>query len=94
MRATPVLQIKEARHGGIVEIVIWRLPGPVPPCTHPYKYRLVFVKSGRRIVGFDNERGKGDHRHLDQVESPYQFVDIQTLLADFWREVDSRGVSP
>lgn len=93
MRATPVLQIKEARHGGIVEIVIWRLPRPVPPCTHPYKYRLVFVKSGRRIVGFDNERGKGDHRHLDQVESPYRFVDIQTLLADFWCEVDSRGDS-
>jgi len=94
MRATPVLKIKEARHGGIVEIVIWRLPGLVPPCTHPYKYRLVFVKSGRRIVGFDNERGKGDHRHLDKMESPYRFVDIQTLLADFWREVDSREDSP
>jgi hypothetical protein len=93
MRATSVLQIKEARHEGIVEIIIWRLPGPVPPCTHPYKYRLVFVKSGRRIVGFDNERGKGDHRRLDEVESPYRFVDIQTLLADFWREVDSRGDS-
>jgi hypothetical protein len=94
MRATPVLQIKEARHGGTVEIVIWRLPGPVPPCTHPYKYRLAFVKSGRRIVGFDNERGKDDHRHVDQVESPYRFVDIQTLLTDFWCEVDSRGDSP
>jgi len=54
---------------------------------------LVFVKSGKRIVGFDNERGKGDHRHLAEVESPYQFIDIQTLLADFWREVDSRGDS-
>lgn len=62
--------------------------------VHPYKYRMVFVKSGRRIVGFDNERGKGDHRHLDEVESPYRFVDIQTLLADFWHEVDSRGDSP
>lgn len=74
-------------------MVIWRLPGPVPPCTHPYKYRMVFVKDGRRIVGFDNERGKGDHRHLHGVESPYRFVDVQTLLADFWSEVDARGDS-
>jgi hypothetical protein len=94
MRATPVLQIKETRHGGIVEMIIWRLPEPVPPCTHPYKYRMVFVKNGRRIVGFDNERGKGDHRHLHGVESPYRFVDVQTLLADFWREVDTRGDPP
>jgi len=93
MPATPVLKIKEARYGGIVEIVIWRSPEPVPPCVHPYKYRLVFVKGGRRIVGFDNERGKGEHRHLDEVEWPYPFIDIQTLLADFWREVDSRGDS-
>lgn len=93
MKATLVLQIKEARHGGVVEMVIWRLPGPVPPCTHPYKYRMVFVKDGRRIVGFDNERGKGDHRHLHGVESPYRFVDVQTLLADFWSEVDARGDS-
>ena len=87
------MKIKEARYGGVVEIVIWWLPESVPPCIHPYKYRMVFVKNGRRIVGFDNERGKGDHRHLDEVESPYQFIDIQTLLADFWREVDSRGDS-
>jgi hypothetical protein len=44
MIVTPVLQIKEAHHGGIVEMVIWRLLEPVPPCTHPYKYRMVFVK--------------------------------------------------
>ena len=94
MKAAPVFQFKESRHGGTVEIVIWRLPEPVPPCTHTYKYRMVFVQDGRRIVGFDNERGKGDHRHLHGVESPYRFVDVKTLPADFWREVDARGYSP
>ena len=93
MKATPVLRIKEAGYGGIVEIAIWRLPAPVPPCTHYYKYRIVFVKNGRRIVGFDNERGKDDHRHLDDVESPYRLVDVQTLLVDFWREVDFKSES-
>jgi len=41
----------------------------VPPCGHAFKYRLVYVLNGERLVGFDNERGKGDHQHLDGKES-------------------------
>ncbi|MEK7075072.1 MAG: DUF6516 family protein, partial [Patescibacteria group bacterium] len=42
-----------------------------PPSEHPFKYRLAFVHDGKRIVGYDNERGKGDHKHLGKKEMPY-----------------------
>ena len=72
---------------GIVEIVVWRVPQPVAPSEHPYKYRLVFVRDGKRVVGYDNERGKGDHRHFGKSETLYRFVDETQLLEDFWRDV-------
>ncbi|MCK2095201.1 toxin-antitoxin system TumE family protein [Thauera aromatica] len=87
MKATPVLKTKERYGGGTVEIVIWRVPQPVPPSEHPYKYRLVYVVGGRRVVGYDNERGKGDHRHRGEQEEAYHFVDPDTLMADFWCDV-------
>lgn len=40
--------------------------------------------------GFDNERGKGDHRHDGRREIPYAFVDVETLLADFWRAAEEK----
>jgi hypothetical protein len=78
---------KRTYAGGIVEMVVWCVPEPVPPSEHPFKYRLVFVRDGKRLVGYDNERGKGDHRHLGATELPYLFVDEIRLLEDFWRDV-------
>ena len=78
---------KRTYAGGIVEMVVWCVPEPVPPSGHPFKYRLVFVRDGKRLVGYDNERGKGDHRHLGATELPYLFVDETRLLEDFWRDV-------
>nr|WP_295388327.1 DUF6516 family protein [uncultured Thiodictyon sp.] len=52
------------------------------------KYRLAFVVDGVCVVRFDNEAGKGDHRHLGPVEIPYAFTTLPELLADFWRQVD------
>lgn len=78
---------KRTYAGGIVEMVVWRVPEPVPPSGHPFKYRLVYVREGKRLVGFDNERGKGDHRHLGEAEEPYTFVDETRLLEDFWQDV-------
>ena len=70
-------------------MVVWQVPRPVPPSQHAFKYRLVFVKDERRLVGYDNERGKGDHRHLGERELPYVFVDIDTLLRDFLSDVEA-----
>ena len=79
--------------GSILELVVWRVPKPVPPSTHVYKYRAVYSVNGERIVGFDNERGKGDHCHLDGVESPNNFTTVQQLVEDFIVAVDARRSS-
>ena len=83
-----VLRTRAAAHGGIVEMVVWRVPAPVPPSGHLFKYRLVFMRQGERIVGCDNERGKGDHRHLGGLEKAYRFVDVDTLIRDFLSDVE------
>ena len=73
--------------GAIVEMVLWRVPSPVPPSRHDLKYSLFYGRPGVRAVGYDNERGKGDHRHYLGVESVYVFRDVEQLLADFWSDV-------
>jgi hypothetical protein len=76
--------------GSILEVVIWKVPKPVPPTDHGYKYSAVYVVDGVRIVGFDNERGKGDHCHLDGVEVPYVFTGVDQLIEDFIAAVAAR----
>ncbi len=83
-----VLRTRTLAHGGVVEMVVWKVPEPVPPSEHRFKYRLVYVRGGKRLIGFDNERGKGDHMHLGTLELPYVFTDIQTLLQDFLAQVE------
>ena len=85
--AALLLKIRQAHGAGALEMVVWRVPQPVPPSGHGFKYRLVYVVDGKRLVGYDNERGKGDHRHLGEQEMAYRFVDIPTLLADFMADV-------
>ncbi len=73
--------------GAIVEMVLWRVPSPVPPSAHHLKYSLFYGRPGVREVGYDNERGKGDHRHIRGVETPYRFTSVEKLVADFWSDV-------
>ncbi len=42
---------------------------------------------------FDNEEGKGDHKHVMGKEVPYTFQDIPTLLKDFRSEIELAGGS-
>jgi hypothetical protein len=37
---------------------------------------------------YDNESGKGDHKHDGETESPYRFHDLPTLLRDFFMDVE------
>ena len=73
--------------GGIVEMVLWRVPLPVPPSRHWLKYSLFYGRPGVREVGYDNERGKGDHRHLMGTETSYTFTSVEQLMMDFWADV-------
>lgn len=91
MKAVLVTRFKDVTpEGGLVELVIWKVPTPVPPTEHGYKYRAVYMVNGERLVGFDNERGKGDHCHLDGVERPYVFVGVEQLVDDFIAAVEQR----
>ena len=88
MDARLIAHAKEVRDdGAIVEIVIWALPRPLSPCRHSYKYRLYFGRSGECLVRYDNERGKGDHRHFEGAETAYTFTTVEKLMADFWSDV-------
>jgi uncharacterized protein DUF6516 len=57
-----------------VEIVVWRLPRSVRASAHGFKYRLALVENGVCVIRYDNEAGKGDHRHLGNTEEIYEFT--------------------
>ena len=71
----------------------WRLRawGYLPPCEHRFKYRLHYGMAGQYRVRYDNERGKGDHRHVGDEELAYQFLSIERLLEDFRMDVERWG---
>ncbi len=69
-----------------VEIRVWAVP-KAKDKPHGYKYSLVYIKGGARIVGYDNAEGRGDHRHYGGKEEPYQFTDLDTLMQDFYDDV-------
>jgi Family of unknown function (DUF6516) len=73
--------------GFIVEMTIWRLPVKTAERPHALKYSLFFGRSGERIVRYDNERGKGDHRHYRDREDIYRFTTIEALVEDFLADV-------
>ena len=70
-----------------VELVVWQVPQPVRASTHLFKYRLAFVIDGMCVLRYDNEPGKGDHRHVGAVETPYNFTTPEQLYADFMADV-------
>lgn len=89
IKATLLAKTKEVREdGSIVEVVVWVLSEPLPPCRHSFKYRLYYGHGGVDRVRYDNELGKGDHRHTNGSESFYTFVSIGQLLDDFERDIE------
>ena len=72
-----------------IEVVIWHVPKPVSGSGHDYKYSLVLVVEGACVVRYDNELGKGDHKHVADREVAYRFIDLATLQTDFWNDVET-----
>lgn len=84
-----MLREKEVRDdGSIVELVVWQVDPPVVGSLHGYKYRLYFGRNGVTLVRYDNERGKGDHRHVGGKEIDYRFVSLEALIGDFFADVE------
>jgi hypothetical protein len=70
------------------EVVVWAVPRKLPGSAHRFKYRLALMSSGVCVLRYDNESGKGDHKHVGRREYPYAFSDIETLQVDFWTDLD------
>jgi hypothetical protein len=80
--------------GAILEMVIWQVPKSVEGSAHQLKYRLFYGRNGQRLIGYDNERGKGDHRHFEAREELYVFTTPDALIRDFLADVKKlRGKS-
>jgi hypothetical protein len=73
--------------GTISELTLWLVPNPVRGSTHSFKYSLFYGRPGTRLVGYDNEPGKGDHRHYEGREERYVFTTPEQLIRDFLTDV-------
>lgn len=90
MKAVHVLnERKIVGEDAFVEIAVWSVPRPVPGSMHGFKYSLVLVINHDCVLRYDNERGKGDHRHIGDQEFQYRFESLSNLLADFWNDVEA-----
>ena len=89
MKARLLLRNKRVySDGAIREMVIWKLPMADAERPHGLKYRLYYGIDGSCLVRYDNERGKGDHRHYGDREENYQFVSVEQLLDDFGSDIE------
>lgn len=87
-RATLIIDRKQVlANGAIIQIKVWRLPERTTERPHGLKYSLFYGRPGERVIGYDNERGKGDHRHYRHREESYTFENLVKLIEDFRRDV-------
>lgn len=88
MSASPLVFLKRVNPDGtMIDIKVWRLPGTTAERPHGLKYSLFYGRRGERIISYDNETGKGDHRHYRSREVTYPFVTLEQMLRDFFDDV-------
>jgi hypothetical protein len=88
MKATALLRTRVVLSEiAFAELVLWQVPTPVAGSTHRFKYRLAYVVRGACVVRYDNESGKGDHRHFGTRERAYRFETPEKLVADFQADI-------
>ncbi len=90
MKATKLFHDKATLpNRSIVEMTIWQLATASPERPHGLKRSMYYGRGGERLVGHDNERGKGDHKQLAGRELRYRFVSVEQLVADVRADIDS-----
>ena len=89
----PLVKSKLLKHnkfkedsGNITEVKIWQIR-PSADRLHGYKYSLVYIVNGKRVIGYDNSESKGDHRHYGNKEERYEFKGIDKLFDDFHNDI-------
>mgnify|MGYP003385650950 CR=1 FL=1 len=89
MKAVALLRTRIAySETAFAELVLWQLPKPLAGSSHPFKYRLAYVVEGVCVIRYDNESGKGDHRHYDDTETRYRFVNPDRMIRDFQQDIE------
>ncbi|HAK89154.1 MAG TPA: hypothetical protein DHV16_02515 [Nitrospiraceae bacterium] len=86
MKGIKILHTKEVKGDELVEIKIWQVPKSE---DKPFgvKYSIVYIKDGKRLLGYDNAEGKGNHKHYKDIEVPYEFAGIWDLLNNFKKDL-------
>ena len=85
------LLLKERRiisENSFLDLVIWELPEPIHGSKHKYKYGLAFVVDNECVLRYDNEYGKGDHKHIMEAEVSFTFKGLAQLVDDFLNDVE------
>jgi hypothetical protein len=88
VKGTLVRHIKVVEDSGnIIEVKLWRV-NPSLDKPHGYKYSLVYIVKGKRVIGYDNAEGKSDHRHYRGKEASYHFKGLRKLTDDFYKDIE------
>jgi hypothetical protein len=88
MKANELIRARIAfSESSFAELLLWRLPKPLEGSMHEYKYRLAYVVRGECVLRYDNEIGKGDHRHFGEEENVYIYTTPEQLVADFQKDI-------
>ncbi len=74
--------------GDLRELVVWMVPVN-DRYPEGVRYRLAFVPRGHRLprVLYDNHHPKGHHKHIENKESAFGFVDVRQLIEDFAKDI-------
>ena len=87
-RAVKVLHEKiRTAEDVVVEFKVWKVPKSK---NYPegVKYSFFAAHSGKVLVGYDNHKPKGHHRHFVGEEGPYDFDGFDKLRQDFERDLE------
>ena len=92
-KAALLLSYKAQQGDLIVQLVVWQLPGDAAGRPGGVKFRLYLGRDGKTLVRYDNEAGKGPHRHVgaDEIEEAYEFRSVEQLIEDFHAECEQHG---
>ena len=92
-KATLLLDFKATQGELLVQMVLWQLPRPTKDRPQGLKYRLYLGRAGKTLVRYDNETGKGNHRHvgIGEAQEPYDYSSLEKLLDDFRGECERLG---
>lgn len=72
--------------GNIIEVKVWKVE-TTSDKPHGYKYSLVYIVKGKRVIGYDNAEGKGDHLRYGDRKEPYRFESLEKLIEDFYMDI-------